>query len=120
MNVLTTSSKIEGRWRAEFYATKNDGDFAKMFLKDALYSPSNGQNLLSVAKLKEVGASFHFAERDETVTKDWTILALEPRINMFIWRTVTSPAIYMDENHCNQEEQCFASSQSLAWAPGTY
>ena len=50
------SSKIEGRGRAEFYATKSDGDFAEIILKDALYTPSNGQNLLSVAKLKEEGA----------------------------------------------------------------
>ena len=86
--------------------------FPKIHLKDkeSLYTPSNGQNLLSVAKLKEAGASFHFAERDEIVTKDGTIFALEPRNNMFVWRTVTNTTIDMDSNHCNQEEQCFASS----------
>ena len=105
-----TNSKIEGRGRAEFYATKSNGGSAKIILKDALYTPSNGQNLLSVAKLKEAGASFHFAERDEIVTKDGTIFALEPRNNMFVWRTVTNPTIDMDSNHCNKEEQCFASS----------
>ena len=105
-----TNSKIEGRGRAEFYATKRNGDSAKIILKDALYTPSNGQNLLSVAKLKEAGASFHFAERDEIITKDGIIFALEPRNNMFVWRTVTNPTIDMDSNHCNQEEQCFASS----------
>ena len=35
-------------------------------------------------------------------------LALEPRNN--IWRTVTNPAIDMDNNHCNQEKHCFGSS----------
>ena len=91
-----TNTKIEGGGRAEFYATKCDDDFAKIITKDALYTSSNGQNLLSVAKLKEAGASFHFAVRDEIVTKDGTIFALEPRNNMFIWRTVTNPAIDMD------------------------
>ena len=79
-----------------------------MILKDALFTPSNGQNLLSVAKLKKAGGSFHFAERDEIVTKSGTIFALEPRKNMCIWRTVTNRAIDMD-NHCNQGQQCFAS-----------
>ena len=103
-----TSSKIGGRGRAEFYATKTDSDFSKIILKDALFTPSNGQNLLSVAKLKKAGAFFHFAERDEIVTKNGTIFALEPRKNMCIWRTVTNRAIDMD-NHCNQGQQCFAS-----------
>ena len=109
-----TSSKIEGRGRAEFYATKSDGDFAKTNLKDAVYTLSNGQNLLSVAKLKDAGSSFHFAERDEIVTKEGTIFALEPRNNMFIWRTITNPAIDMNNNHCNQEEVLCVKSESLS------
>ena len=42
----------------------------RVTVEDALYLPTNGQNLLSMAKFKKAGASCHFAERDEIVTKD--------------------------------------------------
>ena len=86
-----SSSEIEDIGTVEFFAQQKDERKAKITLLDALFSPENGQNLLSLAKLKPAGTTIPFAEKDELVTKNQTRFQLEPSQTLFIWRIVTNP-----------------------------
>ena len=62
-----------------------------------------------MAELKQSGATLHFADIDELVTKNGTRFELEPSNNMFIWRMVTKPDLECNEDNMS-DEHCFATS----------
>ena len=105
-----SSSKNEGIGTVEFFVQQKDGRKAKITLQDALFTPENGRNLLSLAKLKQSGATMHFAETDELVITNVTRFELEPSKNLFIWRMVTNPDL--ECNKANMPDEHFRHKSS--------
>ena len=52
-----SSSKVEGIGTAEFSAQQKDGRKANITLQDALFTHEKGQNLLTLAQLKQSSAT---------------------------------------------------------------